>query len=128
MSWKYFTKEEFVCNPEKCGCGQNWINETFIDWLDLIRDNAGVPFVINSGFRCPDYNNKVSKTGRDGPHTTGWAADIRTPNSITRYAVRKAAMDLGCTRFGSAKGFIHVDLCDDLDPDKFPKEVEWVYR
>lgn len=30
---------------------------------------------VNSGHRCSNYNNEISSTGEDGPHTRG-AADI----------------------------------------------------
>lgn len=45
--------------------------------IDQLRELDGQPMSINSGFRCPVHNNRVSSTGFDGPHTTGKSADIR---------------------------------------------------
>src|SRR5690606_42128115 len=60
----------------KCGCGRNEIQEELVDKLDKLRGIMRIPFRITSGFRCPVHNEKVSSTGRNGPHTTGFAADI----------------------------------------------------
>lgn len=122
--WRYFTKEEFAC---KCGCGQNWINEDFITRLDDLREHAGFPFRVHSGFRCPTYNNQVSSTGLDGPHPTGWAADIGTYTSQERFRLIRVAIQYDCERLGWGSNFIHIDFCNELDVDRYPPEVFWDY-
>ena len=48
----------------------------FLEKLQTIRDLYGKPIRLNSGYRCPEFNATISKTGPDGPHTTGRAVDI----------------------------------------------------
>jgi uncharacterized protein YcbK (DUF882 family) len=125
--FKHFKREEFACNPEKCGCGQNWIDDNFIVILDTLRERAGFPFIVDSGFRCPDYNDKVSSTGRDGPHTTGWAVDIRAITSTQRFRLIRVAIAANCVRLGWGSSFIHIDFCNELDATRYPPEVFWDY-
>lgn len=109
--WKNFSFNEFVC---RCGCGKADMNAQFMDGLQHLRTNLKFPFVITSGFRCPEYNNRISHTGYDGPHTTGHAADISI-YGFKSYALIKEAMHYGMTGIGiHQKGgvhgrFVHLD-------------------
>ncbi len=114
MDWsriKYFTHEELAC---RCGCERSDMDQDFMEKLDRIRAEGGAPLHISSGFRCPEYNNLVSSTGIDGPHTTGRAVDIRCSGGKATRLV-KAAVKHGIARYGvSQKGahasrFIHLD-------------------
>lgn len=125
--YKYFTiagDQGFKCS---CGCGLGLpdMDKSFTRRLDKAREAAGVPFVVNSGMRCPTHNNRVSSTGYHGPHTTGKAVDIATPDSRTRFLVRQALMGQGFTRFGSHPAFVHVDDCGG--DEGFDDNVEWWY-
>jgi uncharacterized protein YcbK (DUF882 family) len=99
------------------------MDKSFMHRMDKARERAGVPFQITSGIRCPIHNNSVSSTGYHGPHTTGKALDISTPDSRTRFLIRRALIEQGFTRFGSHPRFIHVDDCGD----EFDDNVEWWY-
>jgi uncharacterized protein YcbK (DUF882 family) len=44
--------------------------------LEELRKREGAPIVPTSWLRVPSHNDKVSKSGRDGPHTTGNAVDF----------------------------------------------------
>ena len=68
-----FTRDEFACH---CGCGRALVDREFVRRLQALREDYGRPMKITSGYRCPDHNAAVSSTGRDGPHTTGHAADF----------------------------------------------------
>ena len=77
MANKYLTKN-FTVNELKCrGTGGCDMSQSFMERLQLIRDDFGRPLFPTSGFRHPDYNETVSTTGRTGPHTTGHAVDIQ---------------------------------------------------
>lgn len=52
---RYFKLEEFAC---KCGKCNSVINLDFLRKLDKARGIAGVPFFINSGCRCDNYNSE----------------------------------------------------------------------
>lgn len=109
MTLKHFKISEFAC---KCGCGQNLIDYTFVAEVDRLRQELGFPLVVTSGYRCPEHNNRVSGTGKTGPHTTGHAADFRV-RGAEAYRVVKSAMHRGFTGIGvQQKGdvrFIHLD-------------------
>jgi uncharacterized protein YcbK (DUF882 family) len=117
---KHFINAEFAC---KCGCGTNKIRTEFITRLDHARDRASVPFVITSGYRCPDHNRRVGGVP-DSAHAHGWAADIVFRNGHDGFLILEALLNVGFTRVGidSKRKFIHVDA----DPSK-PAQVIWGY-
>lgn len=113
MDWRkitHFTEDEFRC---QCGCGRADMDEEFVRKLDTIRENLGFPLHINSGFRCPDHNDAVSNSGRDGPHTTGKAADVGVAYGEARRFLLPAVVQfngVGINQKGQAgQRFIHVD-------------------
>jgi len=46
-------------------------------WLEVLRERASQPIIINSGYRSPQLNRKVGGAANSN-HLTGCAADIRT--------------------------------------------------
>ena len=115
MAWMFFVKDEFKC---PC-CGENHIKDSFIDWLDDVREDAGVPFKITSGYRCPTYNISI---GGGPEHPRGMAADISCPTSRMRFKILRAAFANGAERVGIGKNFIHLGIDKTL-----PTEVAWDY-
>lgn len=112
-----FTSEEFRCS---C-CKTEMMKQSFISMLQEARTIAGVPFDISSGFRCEFHNAQVGGK-KGGAHPNGNAADIRCGDSITRGKILSAAREVGFTRIGISKAFIHLDN----DPTK-PQNVTWLY-
>lgn len=104
---KYFKEKEFACN---CGCGRNKMSQFFLNMLDNARDIAGVPFVINSGYRCQEYNKRIGGVNGSA-HTHGVAADIKVSDNMARYFIFNALLEAGFNRIGVYSSFIHVD-CD----------------
>ena len=92
------------------------MDRRFLDYLDALRHKCGFPFIVTSGYRTPEYNNKVSSTGLTGPHTTGKAADIAVSRQNAD-KVLEMVYDMGCfTGKGiNQKGegrFIHLDIIE----------------
>ena len=115
----YFNDDEFAC---PC-CGADDMSAAFVEKLNDARRIAGVPFVINSGFRCEFHNASDDVQGsKTSSHLYGVAADIRVTSSAHRFKILRALLAVGFTRIGVAKTFIHVDS----DNDK-PQEVVWTY-
>ena len=56
-------------------------------WLEILRERAGVPIIINSGYRSPQLNKKIGGVPTSN-HLTGCAVDIRVENmeQLIRYA------------------------------------------
>lgn len=109
---EFFSKKEFDC---KCGCGTNRMSESFIRGLDTMRRHLGFPLIVTSGYRCPEYNNKIASTGLTGPHTTGRAADLSVmgyqAHTVLRYAtIHGGYSGIGIKQHGPhASRFIHLD-------------------
>jgi len=100
----HFKPEEFTC---KCGCGLQNMKDTFLWKLEFARHEAQIPFVVNSGSRCPKHNEEEGGT-KTSDHLSGEGADIRVTGSWERYKVVKAAIQAGIRRIGVANGFIHL--------------------
>lgn len=117
----YFSEQELKCH---CGCGEQLMDEDFMFKLEQIREDLDFPFILTSAYRCSAYNERVSSTGPDGPHTTGRAVDIAA-SGIGKYRIMNAAIKAGMTRVGIGKSFIHID--DLTTDDGYPDKVIWSY-
>jgi len=102
-----------------------------IDRLQLLRNYCGFPLLITSAYRSPEYNDKVSGTGRDGPHTTGRAFDINIFGGDVTTLIY-FAHKVGFTGFGEkqhgpyADRMVHID--DLLDHEtEGPRPWNWTY-
>ena len=119
LDLKYFKLTEFD-SPDEVGSGYK-MDKEFLIKLDYARSIAGIPFKINSGYRTKSHNKFVG--GRVGSsHIKGVAADIGYYGSRERYLILHALIQVGITRLGIAKGFIHCDVDKAKDPD-----VIWLY-
>lgn len=78
--------------------------------LDKLRDLVGFPIILNSAYRSPVYEKKKGRTGTSS-HCKGIAFDIRCNDSFKRASLVFNASELGFTRIGISKNFIHID-CD----------------
>jgi len=105
--WKWFTYSDFVC---RCGCGRNHTDPILIDMLDSARSAAGVPFLVNSGYRCPAHNQAIGSHADN--HPSGEAADIRCTEGPVRIKMIVALINAGFRRIGFHNGFIHADRMD----------------
>ena len=105
-----FPAAELTC---KCGCGQNLMAAGFMARLQMLRTKLGFPFPITSAYRCPDHNERVSSTGRQGPHTYGCAVDIAVSGQRAHQIIKHAAIDftgIGIKQHGPHESrFIHLD-------------------
>ena len=56
-------------------------------WLEVLRERAGTPIRINSGYRSPQLNKKIGGVANSN-HLTGCAVDIRVSGmeQLVRYA------------------------------------------
>ncbi len=120
---KYFTFKEFD-SPDETGSGKN-MDSDFLDLLDHAREEADIPFKITSGYRTQKHNqdlrNRGYKASMNSSHMIGKAADIMCINAADRLTIVKALINVGVTRLGIAKSFIHADV-DSSKPDAI-----WLY-
>jgi zinc D-Ala-D-Ala carboxypeptidase len=119
---KYFSLAETEC---KCGCGKD-LADAFKEICDRLREQYGKPLPMTSGARCASYNQKVSTTGPQGPHTTGHAADFGVSRADAHELLR-VAMDMlifqgiGIQQKGDGR-FIHLDTLNSG-----PRPNVWSY-
>lgn len=103
---KYFAYSEFMC---ECGCGCCRMDSEFIYKLNELRERCGFAFIINSGYRCTDWNEYCGGAVNSG-HCLGLAADIKCIEDRKRGIIIKNAIDLGFKRLGISSRFVHLDL------------------
>lgn len=127
MDYEFFSHKELMC---RCGCEREEMDSYFMDSVIVpLRSMLGFPFIVASGFRCPKYNDKISTTGKDGPHTTGRAIDIRIYGHdaflLVQEAIRVDCTGIGLQQKGKMKNrFVHLDI---LTTPNYPRPRIWTY-
>lgn len=106
-----FSRSEFAC---KC-CGRVEVDPRLVKALQELRDQAGAPITVRSGYRCPKHNEKVGGA-RKSQHMAGRAADIVIGDlsvaEMYRAAERIEAFAAGGIGLYPESGFVHVDVRD----------------
>lgn len=104
-----FKVKEFAC---KDGSDAVLVAPRLVMVLQSIRSHFGVPVVIRSAYRTPQYNEQVDGA-EHSQHCYGTAADIvvrgKTPAAVAAYA-RELMPDWGGVGVYSQKGFTHIDI------------------
>lgn len=109
--YKYFTENEV-----------KGLKEEFVRKLDIMREQCGFPFKIESGFRTQAQNDALADSVSDSAHLSGLAVDIRIVDSSKRFKLLQVAFNNGIRRIGIGRNFIHLDA----DNSK-PQDVAWDY-
>ncbi|MBS0289290.1 MAG: DUF882 domain-containing protein [Proteobacteria bacterium] len=127
MPWEYFSDDEMRCH---CGCKRVEMDPYFMSKLHSLRKLLEFPFLVTSGFRCPEYNEKISSTGTNGPHTTGRAVDIAISGKqaylLVQYAANFHFLGIGIKQSGpDEKRYVHLD--DLSEKEGFPRPRIWSY-
>ena len=115
---KNFSDEELRCS---C-CDDNLMDDEFLERLQTIRNKFGSVMHLSSAYRCPNWNEQVSKSGRTGPHTTGHAVDVvvsgKNALRLINIALDCGVQGVGIKQHGEYAGrFVHLDdLTDGVRP------------
>jgi len=115
---KNFKLKEFKC---KCGCDMPLeVYENIIklsNQLQFLRDYTGRPITINSAYRCPKHNAKISGSSKKSQHMLGKAADItiQSLKPAQVFIIIEDLIDMGHMLQGGLglyekKGFTHYDI------------------
>ena len=130
LETKNFKESEFRC---KC-CGVALMKDGYMEKLQLIRDEYGKSMHITSGYRCAAYNDQVSSTGPNGPHTTGRACDVLVSGEnmyrLISLAIKYNMTGIGIKGTGShSSRFLHMDdlLADSRGVRKRVRPTVWSY-
>lgn len=106
----YFQPWEFAQKNDDEGETAYLFNSHTAVLLDSSRHIAGVPFVLNSAVRTPDYNESVGGallSSHTAPCYCG--VDISTPNGRNRDVIVKALKQAGFIRIIIYPNHIHAD-------------------
>ena len=80
-----------------------------LDMLEILRRRTGDrPVIVNSGYRCEEYNRKVGGVPKSY-HLLGMAADIRVPG-VAPDDLIKYAYEVGFLGLGLYATFCHLDI------------------
>lgn len=101
----YFAPVEF----ERCipSCDKSQMDKDFLVRLNWLRYRCGVPLILNSAYRSPEWDKSHGRSG-SGFHTKGRAVDIRCFDSATRALIVMYALKCGFS-VGVHSNFVHLD-------------------
>ena len=104
--WPNFSPEEMACR----GTGKLLIHEPSLDMLQALRELLGVPMLVNSAYRTPQYNATLPGAAKNSQHLVGRAYDISMLNHDPARFIG-AAEQVGFTGIGTYPGsnFVHID-------------------
>ena len=104
----HFSGYEFTCHH----CGGLGVSMKLVYALQELRDLAGVPIGVTSGYRCPDHPLTIKRP--TSCHAKGLAADIvitgHTVIQMAKLAESVPAFAEGGIGLYPFNGFIHVDV------------------
>ena len=126
LGTEHFTERELAC---PC-CGINRMVTPFMAKVEAMRSVFGKPLTVSRAYSCSKHNMEVSKTGPNGPHTTGHAIDI-VISGEDDYALLDIALTIGFNGIGiNQKGpmdkrFLHFD--DLQNSPTVPRPRIWSY-
>lgn len=90
---EFFEREEF-----RCKCGGKYCNgfpaephEATVRFADAIRKRIGKPTTVNSGLRCPTWN-QIQGGVFNSNHMTGGAVDLGCPSGVSPSEMWDAAI------------------------------------
>ena len=102
-------------------CGQNYMNPRLVYYVEEIERALGGKLKVNSGYRCEIHNRAVGGSPTSS-HCRGHAVDVACRHSRPRWRIVSKALELGITRIGIGRTFLHLDIDRHKDPD-----VIWLY-
>ena len=118
---RFFSEKEFQrLNPP---CSLQDMKQSTMDMVDEARDLCGFPFIVTCAYRTVEWELAHNRAGTSS-HTKGMALDIKCPfaDHVKRMAMIRAFLEVGFSRIGIGKNYIHVDN----DTTK-AQEVMWTY-
>lgn len=118
---EYFSEHEIACRGKDC-CGgrlfpEGNFKEAYRFWMALekLREKAGRPITVTSGYRCVRHNYRTPGAAMGSKHTKGYAADIViegcTPEQMMAFALLVPEFAQG--GIGIYNDRIHVDSRPD---------------
>lgn len=88
--------------------------ETLLERLNKFRTIYGKPMIVTSGYRSPEYNEKIGGA-KKSCHTMCMACDFLDRDKSIQFFIRSKPevldiCDLWCEDFAHTKGWVHLDI------------------
>jgi uncharacterized protein YcbK (DUF882 family) len=100
----HFKLREFQC---RC-CGLVKLSPRLLRMLEELREEARIPLVVTSGYRCPAHNRRVGGAPRS-LHVEGCAADIlAAPAAQKRLFSMAESIGFSQVICGGYKKYLHL--------------------
>lgn len=112
FSWTGYTKMNYFKPEEVEGLAPE-----LVDKLNSARHVAGTPFIITSGKRSIESNERAMGV-ESSSHLKGLAVDLRVTGDDTRYLMVKGLLAAGFTRIGVYNLHIHVDIDTEKNAER----------
>ena len=123
-NWKYFTEDELKCKHT----GIYGMDPEFMEILEKVREEVGIPFIITSAYRDPTHPIEAKKS-QPGAHASGKAVDILVRGSdafkCIEVALKHGITGLGVKQHGDSR-FIHLDTLEATSTR--PRPWVWSYE
>ena len=103
------TDVKLCCTCGNDGCDKRSVKQMYLNMLQRVRDDYGLPMIITSGGRCPLHPDELH---RDEPadHQKCLGGDVRITGLIMAIKLIISASKFGFNAFGInlKKGFLHI--------------------
>ena len=123
---KNFEDKEFYCPCKNCK-KDKLPDDKLVTLLQNLRDKLNQPIYITKGggIRCRNYN-KIIGGYVDSPHLYGKAIDIHVKD-MDIVSLAKQARDIGFSRIGLYRTFIHLDIIEPYPSASWIRDVQGKY-
>jgi uncharacterized protein YcbK (DUF882 family) len=109
----FYLSENFMTWEFRCQCCREvLVDETLINVLEELRELAGGPLHVTSGYRCPAHNKDVGGS-KNSYHMKGMAADIYCETMNPKDVACCAETVQAIRGIGVYRHFTHVDVRED---------------
>lgn len=128
--FEFFSPVELKCKCGKCNSTGHEMNEAFMNKIVLARRIYAKPLFISSAYRCPQYNEQISKSSSEGEHTKGEAIDfsiaLEDAYRFIGICLRLDFLRIGIKQSGPIESrFVHIGGA--FPSDDFPQPRIWTY-
>lgn len=100
---------KLACTCGRVLCDKRAVKQFFLDMLQLVRIDYGLPMIITSGGRCPYHKNEIHRS-EPADHQKQLGVDVRITGLVMAMKLVAIGAKHGFNAFGInlKSGFIHM--------------------
>lgn len=100
------TDVKLLCTCGHPECDQRSVKQSVLDNVQLAREDAGRPFTVRSGGRCPYHPDEIHRT-TPADHQNQDGIDLAVSGGVQRGEMVALGLKYGFNAIGIAKTFVH---------------------